>query len=374
MNFDHFSEDNGNIAAWMAGHKIAISLAEIACRDKSISPITEQSVFSGMISAYMKNAFADHFLSDRFAGGHIRTLRRTLHEFCINQLKQDTHGVGKALSIFGMSNFVSHTSEEIGIKLGGLLSKCMHDEDNMLGVKVKTPDGKKSWVAYGDGYARATVNVGNSLALRQALLASITEVSDACRSVALNSKTPRVTPGATVLPLLPVADDGDDPLHARNLPMFKLQDGKPMYRTGSPKENKYQDVSCVWAAKDCVLSRAIPKQKEMKRNKQEQAGASPSDWTRSPNSNQHFQSQYPNVRASGHQHGGANVPQRGFNERIQHSNSDFFLHNLCQQCFMFVIGVFVSFASCFMLSYQIITSIRVVVQASHLFHRTIEIP
>ena len=60
-NFDHFGED-----AWTsygAGHAVAL----------------ETAANGDLQAAYAMNAFADHFLQDSFASGHLRVPRRQLH-------------------------------------------------------------------------------------------------------------------------------------------------------------------------------------------------------------------------------------------------------------------------------------------------------
>jgi hypothetical protein len=69
LNLDHFGEDGR--AAYNAGHLLAL-----------------KSAASGDLeTGYAMNAFADHFLGDAFAAGHIRTPRRALHGD--NQAVQD---------------------------------------------------------------------------------------------------------------------------------------------------------------------------------------------------------------------------------------------------------------------------------------------
>jgi len=69
-----------------------------------------------LITALIANAFADHYLSDRFASGHIRTPRLLLKEMC---------GV-----------------------IGDVLSNCQHDEENDEGLIVQS--GNKDVELFGD--------------------------------------------------------------------------------------------------------------------------------------------------------------------------------------------------------------------------------
>lgn len=65
INYDHFGEDATK--SYTAGHQAAINIA--------LSKKTEDN----LVLAYAINAFADHYLQDRFAGGHLRTPRRFFH-------------------------------------------------------------------------------------------------------------------------------------------------------------------------------------------------------------------------------------------------------------------------------------------------------
>lgn len=65
INFDHFGEDART--AYKAGHLAALRQAA-----SSKSP-------ANLESAYALNAFADHFLEDSFAAGHLRVPRQKLH-------------------------------------------------------------------------------------------------------------------------------------------------------------------------------------------------------------------------------------------------------------------------------------------------------
>lgn len=107
-NFDHFGTN-----AWTTyqiGHDMAIAEAIKAYQEGSPRRLE---------IAYAMNAFASHFLSDRFASGHMRTPRL--------QLAQHVP-----------STFVA-----------SLLSGLMHNEENYYGLHVHNNLGDE-WVAYGD--------------------------------------------------------------------------------------------------------------------------------------------------------------------------------------------------------------------------------
>lgn len=65
INFDHFGADART--AYNAGHLAALRVAAKGGEEN-------------LLTAYTLNAFADHFLEDSFAAGHLRTPRRLLHD------------------------------------------------------------------------------------------------------------------------------------------------------------------------------------------------------------------------------------------------------------------------------------------------------
>lgn len=75
INADHFGDDAGT--AYNVGHRVALQHA--AKGSVRVSPhITYGERKQYLQTAYTMNAFADHFLEDRFASGHLRTPRRHL--------------------------------------------------------------------------------------------------------------------------------------------------------------------------------------------------------------------------------------------------------------------------------------------------------
>ena len=134
-NFDHFGEDA--MTCYNAGHILAQKKAIKAKQDGKLDALK---------LAYAINAFADHFLTDLFAGGHMRTPRRMLHEYP----KLPTH-------------------------VAGLLAKRMHDEDNKFGLWVENARGNR-WVAYGDARYRDRGNTANRIMIKKALQQSIDDV------------------------------------------------------------------------------------------------------------------------------------------------------------------------------------------------------
>lgn len=133
VNYDHFGND-----AWLAysaGHRVAMHEAVLA---KTSGDLTH------LRRAYAMNAFACHFLTDRFASGHIRNPRYELAQ---------------------------HVTPSV---VGSLLAKFMHDEDS-FGLHVHNSVGEH-WVAYGDSNYFEPVNAEHKQRLDVAMQKSADEV------------------------------------------------------------------------------------------------------------------------------------------------------------------------------------------------------
>lgn len=150
VNWDHFAYNGMSWNAYFAGHKLAMQVASLAGKTNN---------FDGLKRAYAMDAFACHYLSDHFAGGHLRTPRKMLH--------------------YGTSYYDVWSQT-----VGDYLSKLMHDEDNRLGVMVQNnacfnKNSKVScnkWMAYGDAYMADPENAENLKMQFAALQQSIDEV------------------------------------------------------------------------------------------------------------------------------------------------------------------------------------------------------
>jgi len=144
-NFDHFGTDA--VACYLAGHVLAQQTAVNASR----MPAGSDGRKLQLERAYAINAFADHFLTDLFAAGHMRTPRRALFNLAANYATQ---------------------------VLSGLLAQRMHDEDNKFGVWVQNRAGDR-WVAFGDKRYRDRLNAGNRRVVKKAVQRSMDEVWEA---------------------------------------------------------------------------------------------------------------------------------------------------------------------------------------------------
>lgn len=141
-NFDHFGTDA--VTAYQAGHGVALNLAKAAGTQSDATAKTRM-----LTTAYAMNAFSDHFLSDLFSGGHIRTPRRGLRA---------EKGAG----------FISKY-------LTDALALYMHNEDCKNGVTVVNARGEQ-WIAYGDRYYLDTIDTDNKTRVDHAVQLSVDEV------------------------------------------------------------------------------------------------------------------------------------------------------------------------------------------------------
>lgn len=135
-NFDHFGVYA--IAAYKAGQNCA----------------TEKAIAGDLTTAYAMNAFANHFLTDLFAAGHLRVPRLELHTF------------GGAIK------------DPLDLGCGDLMAKAMHDEDNTWGLCVSNKKGNK-WRCFGDAELLTEKNLMNYQIAKNAIQASVDEVYEA---------------------------------------------------------------------------------------------------------------------------------------------------------------------------------------------------
>ncbi len=135
-NFDHFGDDA--ITAYTVGHAAACNFAATA--QSAVNPALN------LMTAYMINAYADHYMTDLFAPGHLRVPRVELHN--------------------------------LAPYYGDRLAQLMHGEDNIMGLNLTNSQGTQ-WVGYGDTRAFDDINAVNISYGKQAVTASINEVYNA---------------------------------------------------------------------------------------------------------------------------------------------------------------------------------------------------
>lgn len=136
-DIDHFGA--GAITTYTVGHTLALEAAITAHQTNDRTQLE---------LAYAMNAFASHFLSDRFSSGHIRTPR-------VELLNTVTPSV-----------------------VGSLLVKYMHNEENRFGLHVHNQRGDH-WIAYGDRFYFEDKNKDNRDKLHEALQLSADEIFSA---------------------------------------------------------------------------------------------------------------------------------------------------------------------------------------------------
>ncbi|VVC76510.1 hypothetical protein AQUSIP_18230 [Aquicella siphonis] len=137
VDYDHFGD--AAVSTYKIGHQIALEQAVTAHQTGDPAKLE---------IAYAMNAFASHFLSDRFAAGHIRTPRLELSE-------QVTTGT-----------------------IGSLLSNYMHGEENAYGLHVHNGRGDR-WIAYGDKSYFSPQSAEHRRIIHETLQASADEVFSA---------------------------------------------------------------------------------------------------------------------------------------------------------------------------------------------------
>ena len=99
--------------AYKAGHTAALAVSALASENKNASALQQ---------AYFLEAYAQHFLTDLFSAGHLRTPRRLLHQ-----------------SIASLQS----------LWLADKVNREMHDEEASAGLWVSNQLGER-WVVYGD--------------------------------------------------------------------------------------------------------------------------------------------------------------------------------------------------------------------------------
>jgi hypothetical protein len=163
-NMDHFAGDA--YFAYKVGHNAAMKAAAKLNGQNLGTPAAHQA----LLACYAMNAFADHFLTDLFSSGHLRTPRRPLYNLSLSK---------------------SYMS--------GQLARVMHDEDCQYGVRVTSANYTAGWMAYGDGYERDPINADNWAQAQLAVQASASEIIHA-------ATTGQIAPNPAALGFTPILD------------------------------------------------------------------------------------------------------------------------------------------------------------------------
>lgn len=132
-------------------HTLALQQAAVAHNSQQEKDLTE---------AYFIEAYGQHFLTDAFAAGHIRTPRRILHS----------------------------TSLDLNLFPGDRCNQKQHDEDGANGLWVSNLDGD-SWASYGDKQYNQGRCAKNRQMVNTASQISIDEIWEAFKTGAIVNAT-----------------------------------------------------------------------------------------------------------------------------------------------------------------------------------------
>lgn len=171
QDYDHFGADA--LLAYQVGHRLALEQAVNAKKTGDLSRLTV---------AYAMNAFASHFLSDRFASGHLRTPRKLLND---------------------------HVTPT---EAGALLANYMHNEENANGLHVHNAAGDQ-WLAIGDRSCLNPKNAAHKKMVERALQRSVDELEAAYSQG--SSEIPD-----SVAPLIPWVDEENNHVKGDISPLF----------------------------------------------------------------------------------------------------------------------------------------------------------
>jgi hypothetical protein len=170
-NRSHFAGGGNAQEAYETGHMEALASAWMSGHENN------QSYFTDALAA---EAFCDHFLTDMFSSGHIRTPRASIQDYYsatfpksvdqmkdflknylvrrLNALNPNLANVPDFLIAQQVDSILDDMagSALASFGVGDLVSLAMHDYDNQRGVKVvsqSSPDGTPGefhWTAFGD--------------------------------------------------------------------------------------------------------------------------------------------------------------------------------------------------------------------------------
>jgi hypothetical protein len=194
-NFDHFAPDS--LTAYKTGHRYAMETAREGFAKMQTGDLQEANRLLEL--AYAQNAFANHYLTDSFSAGHMRTPRRAI-----------------AKGVF------------LPAALNLLIANLMHNEDNRHGLNVVNAEGT-SWVAYGDGYLYKPEAEVQRLVMLDAMQRS----ADGVYNTFVTGKIPDKFPEMDLLPDYSKIEEMND-----TAPLFKVENGVVLKRV---KNNDYYD-------------------------------------------------------------------------------------------------------------------------------------
>jgi hypothetical protein len=184
QNADHFPDSGRAMAAWGRHHGEALDRAVAAGLGGDRHAINV---------AYAYEAFGQHFLTDCYSGGHIRTpraqiidwyqawagrvtsrliagIKDRLIEDLVREASPQTSAPDAYLrykiapevapkidnAIQNKAGGVTAFTRWLGLGIAGAISGTIHDADGAAGVEVASDDHPESWLAYGDGKLKSS--------------------------------------------------------------------------------------------------------------------------------------------------------------------------------------------------------------------------
>lgn len=195
VNYDHFAPDS--LIAYKTGHRYALETALKAFTRKKEGKQEEAQKLLEL--AYAQNAYANHYLTDSFSAGHMRTPRRAI--------AQKVH---------------------LPASLNLLIANLMHNEDNKHGLNVVNAEGT-SWIAYGDGYLYKP----EAELQRAVLLDAMQRSADGIYNTFITGVIPDIYPEMNLFP-----DYASIEQLNQTAPLFKVENGVLLKRV---KNNDYYD-------------------------------------------------------------------------------------------------------------------------------------
>ncbi len=197
-NVSHFSAGGTAGSTYEEGHRVALRRAFLAGLHGSADEFQ---------AAMTAEAACQHYLTDMFSGGHVRTPRQDIRQWyganygdspdrlkallvgrLITHLNQLDHDQLQHIPDMFIRPKVERILEDMAgpalraFSLGDIVSLALHNDDNTHGVPVTSAvdaSGRSSgtpWVAYGDGNLNEPAAAGTLAMVTAAARASITEV------------------------------------------------------------------------------------------------------------------------------------------------------------------------------------------------------
>jgi hypothetical protein len=178
-NEDHFPDSGKAVAAWTRHHSAAV--------DRALAAGFMNSPH-WMNGAYAYEAFGQHFLTDCYSGGHMRTPRTQIIDWYLNWANTAADELVAGLSRSLIDQLTTEASPQtavpdgvlrwrignrvrpkiagavtaafgdmpkfrrlLGLGVAGAISGAIHDKEGAAGVLVSSDDHREPWLAYGDG-------------------------------------------------------------------------------------------------------------------------------------------------------------------------------------------------------------------------------